>query len=128
MEVNEHWWWHARFTAAGFVRLDELSEIVRGHQSPKQSKHLAHGLQVFLNPRVASLPQHKHLFGGKGCFSGVITGRNGGALCTGADALPADYESLLDCSRARPSGHKDGEPVKWLDIPWTCEMNPRLKK
>lgn len=70
---------------------------------------------MFVNPRVASLPQHHHLFGGDGCFNEVVDNRDGGKLrrsfkiimmsfnlgspCVGADILPAKYESILKCFR-----------------------------
>jgi hypothetical protein len=44
---------------------------------------------VFINPAVASLPEHAHLLGGDGCYEG------GGSDCKGTDALPARFLPVL---------------------------------
>lgn len=66
----------------GFVYSDYLTKLVRGtarkeqHQniaSPVEGKtynaqHVWGTLNVFINPAVASLPQHQHLFAEEACF------------------------------------------------------------
>jgi hypothetical protein len=55
-------------------------------------------MRVFINPAVASLKQHHHLFSGYGCYKGLIDNKYGGLDCKEpADALPTDYIPLLDC-------------------------------
>ena len=68
------------------------------------------GMLIFVNPSVASLPQHHHLFGGNGCFKGAINNADGGAPCEGVDRLPEEYQSLLDCYR-----HQDEKDVNVLE-------------
>ena len=83
---------------------------------------LRHGLLVFINPSVASLPQHDHLFGGHGCYNFEIDNLNGGINCSDpVDYLPKSYQSLLDCSRTTTSKEKD-----YNNIPWICQRNKNL--
>jgi SAM-dependent methyltransferase len=129
VEVHEKWWWRSRMIAAGFIFSNDLTKIVRAHaevdqRSKKAAEHIVHGMDVFINPRVAGLPQHRHLFGGKGCYDdgprASVDNQHGGKACNGVDALPKEYESLLDCFRQRETGRK------FSTIPWVCEKNPRL--
>ena len=109
MEVhNGDWWWHGRFLAAGFVHLPELekmvSAVVNANFSKEEDPEWDRGrnlasMHIFVNPSVASLPQHHHLFGGNGCFKGALNLADGGVPCEGVDRLPEAYQSLLDCYR-----------------------------
>jgi hypothetical protein len=131
VEIHEKWWWRGRMTAHGFVYLDRFSEIGRNLSKVNVSRegeaeHLAFGLDIYVNPRVASLPQHQHLFGGKGCFSTVMDNRDGGVACSGVDAIPSEFESLIDCFRPMPNMPRP--QIKWQEIPWSCSPNPRLKR
>ncbi len=84
------------------------------------------GLDVYINPRVASLPQHQHLFGGNGCHKDVMDNRDGGYACTGIDALPKNFESLLDCRKILPTDIQR-QNVLWYKLPWVCNPNARFK-
>lgn len=128
VEVHEKWWWRGRMAAEGFVFLNDLTKQVRAHAEAfahqnETAIHIIHGMDVFLNPRVAGLPQHKHLFGGKGCYGEAIDNQNGGRACVGVDALPPQYETLLDCTRQKQSGRKS----RYIESPWACQKNPRYK-
>lgn len=133
VEVHEKWWWRSRMIAAGFIFSNDLTKLVRAHaevdQRGKQAaEHIVHGMDVFINPRVAGLPQHRHLFGGKGCYDdgprASVDNQHGGKACDGVDALPVEYESLLDCSRTRDSNDRGR---RFITIPWVCEANARMK-
>ncbi len=111
--------------AAGFIFLNDLTKIIRNtagtHNSPGDSgMHIIHGMDVFINPKVASLPQHKHLFGGNGCYAESVDNQNGGRPCFGVDALPKEYEAILECSRTRKNPND-----KYIGIPWDCHENKR---
>jgi SAM-dependent methyltransferase len=107
VEVHAHWWWRARFEAQGFIFSQELTDLARKFASDgvyidksledSQAQHLIHGLRVFINPEVASLPQHHHLIGGGGCHDGSVDNSDGGLECSGLDELPGDYLPLLNC-------------------------------
>ncbi len=105
-EVRLSWWWKSRFEAAGFVFSSDLTALVRqyavaGKQSEFDSQHICMSMLVFINPAVARLPQHAHLFGGHGC----VWGDNIGIPCTKGrykwfsevDIPPPRYESLITC-------------------------------
>jgi hypothetical protein len=118
VEIHNQNWWRSRLEAQGFVYSEHLTTQVHkfakdGRQSKYDSQHIVHGMQVFINPVVASLPQHHHLFGGWGCFDDTINNRRGGVKCTGEDALPPQYLPLLDCHLNKSTSSKD------LQI-WNC--------
>lgn len=119
VEVHAPWWWRARMQKEGFFFSPELTERVRKQVEDEKlatgrNAQQLNGMQVFINPFVASLPKHRHLIGGHGCYSGVIDNQDGGIPCVGVDALPSNYLSLLECKRAGR-----GVPI------WSCEKNPR---
>lgn len=94
VEVHHGWWWRARLEAAGFVFSQELSTLCQAvgrisNLDGFSAQHIWSTMQVFINPRVASLPQHQHLFGGPGCWDGRSRD------CEGPDKLPPRYEPLI---------------------------------
>lgn len=78
-QVHARWWWKSRLAAQGFEYSRDLSQEVRkvamaGRSSPgsEDSQAIVFGMMVFINPAVASLPQHQHLFGGHGCYANKV--------------------------------------------------------
>lgn len=126
VEVHGSWWWKARFEARGLVYSEYLTELFRGMVTFDNTNyaHLEYsqqlmGLHVFINPHVASLPEHRHLFGGHGCFNDVVDNEDGGSPCQGVDALPNLYRSLLECSRWR---NDSITPLPaYGQSPWVCK-------
>lgn len=126
VEVHNHLWWRARMEAQGFVFSQELTDLARkisldgasaappSEHVPGMSQHLIHGLRVFINPEVASMRQHHHLIGGHGCPDDSVDNTNGGVECKGVDALPRDYQPLLDCVWDH----------KTTDLVYVCKKNP----
>lgn len=118
VEVHGSWWWISRFEAQGFVYSERLSKII-SHQAkltPRSHGHHAQSLlylNVFINPKVASLHKHDHLFGGNGCFNGVNDNRDGGIACEGVDALPSKYISLVDCKKGVTNEMTDLDDALW---------------
>ena len=121
-----------RLEANGFVYSDALTKLVRKEarlerklNNGKFGTHIALTMQVFLNPVVAGLPEHQHIFAGQGCFNDIgeeyeMLFNNGGGLpCTGADELPQRFESLLNCNRTIEKGKPPGL--------WSCVRNPRAE-
>jgi hypothetical protein len=82
-------------------------------------QHIRHGMMVFINPSVASRPEHDHLFAGDGCYKLGLGNVDGGVPCSGQDRLPDKYNPLLRCFR-------DYERAKNLGVKniammyWTC--------
>eukprot|EP00586_Coscinodiscus_wailesii_P020042 CAMPEP_0172516992 /NCGR_PEP_ID=MMETSP1066-20121228/280849_1 /TAXON_ID=671091 /ORGANISM="Coscinodiscus wailesii, Strain CCMP2513" /LENGTH=350 /DNA_ID=CAMNT_0013298729 /DNA_START=136 /DNA_END=1188 /DNA_ORIENTATION=+ len=85
VEVHSDDWWIAKFQMFGFVYSKYLTEMVRHAASTGMEETLPNGekfngqhifstMMVFINPKVASLPQHHHLLAEKGCYRGKIEG------------------------------------------------------
>ena len=72
---------------------------------------------MFINPSVASLPKHQHIFGGHGCFKESVDNRDGGKACEGEDELPFDYKALLDCKKTV----EDQTDAGYLKSLWDCK-------
>eukprot|EP01039_Chlorochromonas_danica_P007486 gene7488-8277_t len=120
VEVHAPWWWRARMLKEGFLFSPELTERIHKEVDDEGSvlgitaQHLG-GMQVFINPFVASLPQHRHLIGGHGCYNGVIDNQDGGKACDEVkDVLPKEYQSLIHCKKEENK----------LDMLWSCQKNP----
>ncbi len=83
VEVHEEEWWIARFQSFGFVYSDSLSQQVRqvanlhaDDPAPNgktyYGQHIWLHMLVFINPAIASLPQHAHLLAEDGCTDGNV--------------------------------------------------------
>ena len=97
MEVHPEWWWIARMQAQGFVYSKELTKRFRDRSKLSRddgfnAQHLWLTGLAFINPKVASLPEHSHLFGEPGCFNGNNKAQ---IPCSGEDALPERYSPVL---------------------------------
>jgi hypothetical protein len=126
VEIHEQYWWRVRLAANGFIFSEDLTERVRryasdGRDNPSESQHLVHGMQVFINPSVASLRKHQHIMGGWGCNSGVIDNSRGGRECEGSDSLTSDFISLLDC-KLNVTGEEVEGKARHL---WICKRDGR---
>ncbi|KAL3765972.1 hypothetical protein ACHAWO_002964 [Cyclotella atomus] len=113
VEVHNDDWWRGRMESMGFIYSEQLTNMMRGKagedsqqtdllKSMEEGKgysvaqHLRINLQVFINPFVAALPQHMHLFAEHGCFENdklVECGKNGTST-EGLSALPDRYKPL----------------------------------
>lgn len=129
VEVHEEWWWRNRLTAQGFVYSIDLTMLARQQadnaaKTETESQHLRHRLLVFINPKVAALPKHHHIFGGHGCFGDVIDNRDGGKACMAhEDILPESYQSLMNCSRyadVKRLRSKEEKGNAWQKAIWKC--------
>lgn len=136
VEIHKLWWWQSRMEAHGFifseVLTEQMAQEVRNEQFEANNMNdgqiLRHGIKVFINPSVASLPKHKHLFGGHGCFDGAPDNNNGGKPCMGVDRLPADYMPLIECKKEKTKW-RDLHQLPWYNISWTCNTGnpPQMK-
>jgi hypothetical protein len=111
VEVRSPWWWISRMTAAGFIYSQELSDYVRifaeagNVNSTNTGYKLQRRLMVFINPAVAALRKHDHLFGGNGCIYGGFNPVDGVEcdkrfkwFSAETDSVPDEYQSLLNCN------------------------------
>lgn len=83
-EVHDDEWWINKFESFGFKYSQRLTEQIRKialressakkvygpDGKPSNAQHIWLNMQVFVNPVVASLPQHAHLFAEHGCYGG----------------------------------------------------------
>jgi len=84
VEVHQDDWWIRKYEAYGFKYDPKLTEEIR-KVARKENKegalfpptkekynpqHIFISMKVFINPVVAALPQHAHLFTEFGCFNG----------------------------------------------------------
>jgi hypothetical protein len=132
--------------SAGMIYFDELSNLIRklvldekelyremfnatSIFDPRFSsigQHIQHGIMVFVNPYVAALPGHHHLFSGDGCYKGSLANIDGGEPCTGEDMILAQYDTLLRCYKNEAKAKAIGKSMN--DMYWTCVKNERLAK
>jgi hypothetical protein len=85
VEVHTDDWWIRKFESYGFHYDAQLTDQVRlwakngflnktadlaPNGEPWSAYYLRVSLKVFVNPAVASLPEHAHLFPEHGCFGG----------------------------------------------------------
>ena len=119
VEVHDDSWWQTRMEAAGFLYSSHLTNLARTIAQKDSSlknltldmkeenlyfvgQHIYLNVQVFINPLVAALPQHAHLFAEHGCFGGKDKNNNkihvdckeSGAKGDHLTALPDSYYPL----------------------------------
>jgi SAM-dependent methyltransferase len=82
VEVHQSDWWIRKFESYGFKYSPELTEQVKGWARAGKKDYKGPGgvwldgfyirvtMKVFVNPVVAALPEHAHLFPEFGCFGG----------------------------------------------------------
>ena len=131
VEVHPEWWWISRFQSQGFIYDAGLSAATKlqawnerftmQERNPGKlnaiGQHIQRNMMVFINPLVASLDAHKHLFAGNGCYAGSNHNEDGGIPCTGADLLPDEYKPLLNCIKKE----KIDPQRKFEEKVWFCE-------
>ena len=121
MEVHDSDWWITRFESFGFKHSPHLTKQVRELASnerdmarkhptnstfwgpddePRNAQHVWLNMQVFINPMVASLPEHAHLMAEHGCYAPRVKDKLGHKECgTGKSGnlestLPPSYYPL----------------------------------
>ena len=122
VEVHKDDWWIRKYEAYGFKYDSKLTKELRGiaRQEKKSNQtqfppndeeynaqHVWTSMKVFINPAVAALPQHAHLFGEFGCF--------GGKIGVSRECKNAEKETLLDPS-FYPLNLTIAQDEAWYDI------------
>lgn len=129
VEVHDDPWWIRKYESYGFHYSEKLTQEVRswarsenniGPDGKKyRAQHIQLSAKVFLNPAVAALPEHAHLFPELGCYvkrgeDGVLVHRECG---TGRDG---HLESKL------PDSFKPLELTPEMDEKWLEMMKSKL--
>lgn len=112
VEVHPDIWWINRFELQGFVHSPSLTKVFRKVAQDSKgdgfnAQHLWTSGLAFLNPKVASRPEHQHLMGDPGCFTqsdrSFPCGTKNGQGRTVADTLPTRFQPAFRT------------PTKWDD-------------
>lgn len=119
VEVHDDDWWRAKMESSGFFYSEYLTKEIRRiaiEEHPREAwleemkkrnttnygelsvhrigQHIWGSMQVFINPLVASLPEHQHLFAEHGCY---LNGSKG-HVCKKEDhytPLPERFKPLV---------------------------------
>ncbi|KAL3794771.1 hypothetical protein HJC23_012781 [Cyclotella cryptica] len=112
VEVHDDEWWRVRWEAAGLVFSQSMTDEARAMAMQDLSRrdltrhmtedymyfvgqHLWLSLQVFINPMVASLPRHSHLFAKHRCFGGRNDGEKIHVDCSHAKNAEGEHLTPL---------------------------------
>jgi len=112
VEVHSDEWWIRKYESYGFkfdpVLTDQVRQWAREEGmkkelgptgKPYRAQHISLSMKVFINPAVAALPEHAHLFFEHGCYLGRGTGADAGKLlgrpCRTGKGKEAQLESVL---------------------------------
>jgi SAM-dependent methyltransferase len=112
VEVHDDKWWVRKMESLGFQHSEELTSQVRtwgknevtsklaspfAANASYNAQHIWLTMKVFVNPAVASLPEHDHLFFEEGCYAGRIGGmirHRGCGEAAEESKVPASYYPL----------------------------------
>lgn len=132
VEVRESWWWRGRFEAAGFLYSQDLTTLVRNAAAATSARgsglRIVKRMMVFINPAVASLFEHEHLFSGDGCLFNQFRG----VSCderfkwfSEVDVLPEAHVPLIQCSFNSTSRRPELHPGWGV---YRCHRTPQGQK
>ena len=129
VEVRDEWWWKARFTAAGFTFSADLTSRLQRYAAVdnrlavsrgklKATGYIVHSTLVFINPAVAQLDEHSHIFGGDGCIwadtKNVPCSKTHRWFNPDVDIVPERFQSLLDCKLPDKKINASAEKDLWI--------------
>lgn len=130
VEVHDNDWWIRKFEAYGFQYDHRLTEEIRQVASEERlaqitfppngkmlgGQHIYTSMKVFINPVVAALPEHAHLFGEFGCYQDTEDPRREcGKATTPEQVELAEGETPLDPSFYPLTLHPEQDQA-WYDI------------
>ena len=128
VEVHPDEWWIEKYRSFGFIFSESLTERVRakamedrqypfplgevpGQGSKFNPQHVYTSMKVFLNPAVASLPEHQHLFAEHGCYES----RKEGGIIVNRACSEGRKESVLP-PEYMPLELTEDQDKAWVDI------------
>ncbi len=142
VEVHDQDWWIYKMQSFGFQFSETLTNRVRDvaaqefrtslanpnrteYQAPNgvgyNAQHIWLTMMVFINPLVASLPQHAHLFAEPGCFVSRVNTKLTTRHCgEGGSALQHALETPL------PPQFKPLELTPDMDVAWETLVRQHL--
>jgi len=134
VEVREAHWWKAMFAARGFVYSEELTQQSRD-SAIATTIHNSGGriyrrMLVFINPAVAKLARHRHVFGGDGCLfeenQNVPCDERFNWFNPSVDRVPMEFQSLINCDyQPLIADRKEANTRPAYGVFKDCVRNPR---
>jgi len=127
VEVHKDDWWIRKYESYGFRYDEKLTKEIRQIATKEKGKfppngedlvpqHVRTSMKVFINPVVAALPEHAHLFGEVGCFDNYgKPNRECGKAATSRQKQTAYVETPLDPSFS-PLKLTPEQDQAWYDI------------
>jgi SAM-dependent methyltransferase len=111
VEIHDDEWWIQKYESYGLRYSDKLTEKAKGwvgdefnnqtisgmgpDGKPYYAQHVSTSVKVFINPMVASLPQHAHLFPHHGCFEDFPPMKTRPCLAENLETvLPSSFEPI----------------------------------
>jgi Methyltransferase domain len=128
VEIHSTDWWIARFQSYGFVYSQYLTDEIRGaaisHKDDPtpnggtySATHLWSTMMVFINPTVASLPEHSHLLSENGCYN--MNREQGNRRCGNVTDIPPDEKEALKRLESTLPPHYESLPLTdEMDAEW----------
>lgn len=130
VEVHPDEWWIEKYQSYGFVFSQTLTDRVRakamedrlfkfplgevpGQGDKFNPQHVYLSMKVFINPAVASLPEHQHLFAEHGCYKDRVDGKIKNRAC--GEGRGGDKESVLP-PEYLPLELTQDQDKAWVDI------------
>ena len=130
VEVHPDEWWIEKYQSYGFIFSKSLTDRVRAKAMEDRSfpfplgevpgqgnkfnpQHVFTSMKVFINPAVASLPEHQHLFAEHGCYKDRADGKINNRVC--GEGRGGDKESVLP-PEYLPLELTDDQDEAWVDI------------
>jgi len=139
VELNEKSWWIRKYESYGFkydeILTNEAINIARINKKKFTGPHNVYldgfyvrvTLMVFVNPVVAALPEHAHLFPELGCYGGKNDkGEKVHRQCKkekGESVVPDERMNLLNLTDAM-----DQKWIEWLEPQVKLSRNAIVKK
>jgi hypothetical protein len=133
VEVHEDKFWIEKMSMFGFIHSPSLTQDLRQVAQKEQftgiapngiklnAQHVWLSMQVFINPAVASLPQHAHLMAELGCYLETKDGVHYKRECGTGNNPAAKLESILP-DNFRPLTLDPSQDQKWSD-----HIKPKVK-
>eukprot|EP00546_Thalassionema_frauenfeldii_P008542 CAMPEP_0178924556 /NCGR_PEP_ID=MMETSP0786-20121207/17398_1 /TAXON_ID=186022 /ORGANISM="Thalassionema frauenfeldii, Strain CCMP 1798" /LENGTH=399 /DNA_ID=CAMNT_0020599291 /DNA_START=311 /DNA_END=1510 /DNA_ORIENTATION=+ len=135
VEVHDESWWIHRMEMFGFVYSEDLTKRIKAVANEEANysnatapnglllngQHIWHTMKVFINPAVASLPQHAHLLAEPGCYDGFGHNRECGSGEDGLNGEQAKLETKL------PDEYKAIPTYRQQDLNWYHHIQARVK-
>jgi hypothetical protein len=140
VEVHDDEYWIAKFAMHGFVYSEPLTKTIRREAHSERNKGVAANgndlnpqhvwltMLVFINPAVASLPEHAHLLADPGCY--LTRGKSGpvNRECGEVDPKFPGQKQTADMESVLPQEFRALKITEEQDKQWFEHVKARVKQ